>query len=393
LSYKIIKLKPGREKSLINRHPWVFSGAVQKMPEAKSGEIVKIVGHKDDFLGYGFFSKKSQITCRIFEFQEKDSLIQDDFAYWKRKIDSAYELRKEQVIKKNTNTYRLLHAEGDFFPGLIIDVYNDTAVVLILIKGVENLIPHIVASMKDLGFNKIYLRNTGANKEIENLTFQSGWAGEEGEMNVEVVENGVRFKVNVVEGQKTGFFIDQRDNRELLGRLSKGKKILNTFCYTGGFSAYAIKEGASEVHSVDISAEAVRLCDENIQLNNPNSNHQSFVADCFDFLRKMKEQYDIIILDPPAFAKNAHAVNQAAKGYKDINLQAIKSIRSGGLIFTFSCSQHIDKDLFRKIVFGAAADARREVKIIYQMTQPPDHPVNIYHPEGEYLKGLVLKVE
>lgn len=392
MNYKILKLKPGREKSLLNLHPWVFSGALQSPPNAVNGEIVRVESHKNQFLGYGFYSKNSQISCRIFEFKELDLDFNNTPAYWDSKISKAYEVRKDYVINPDTNTFRLVHAEGDFFPGLIVDVYKDIAVVLVLVKGVENILRHIISSLKGLGIKNIYLRNTANNKNIENISVESGWRGEATAEEIAVVENGIKFKVNIAEGQKTGFFIDQRDNRQLLKSLSKNKKVLNTFSYTGGFSAYALGGGAREVHSVDISADAIKVCNENISINFPNASHKGIEADCFDYLRQTQEKYDIIVLDPPAFAKNAHSVNQAAKGYKDINLQAIKKVNESGLIFTFSCSQHIEKDLFRKIVFGAAADAGREVRIIHQLTQPADHPINIYHPEGEYLKGLVLKI-
>ncbi|HYG39839.1 MAG TPA: class I SAM-dependent rRNA methyltransferase [Cytophagales bacterium] len=393
MAYKILKLKPGREKSLINRHPWVFSGALQAVPNARNGEIVRVESHKNEFLGYGFFSKNSQISCRVFEFREPDLDFTQNPSYWHDKISKAFALRKDLVITPKTNTFRLIHAEGDFLPGLIVDVYNETAVVLVLVKGIEHLLEYIISGLKTLGIKDIYLRNTANNKNVENISVESGWRGEAGSEELFVIENGIKFKVNIAEGQKTGFFIDQRDNRQLLKSLVTNKKVLNTFSYTGGFSAYALAGGATEVHSVDISAEAIKVCEENISLNLAQANHKGITADCFDYLRQMQEKYDVIVLDPPAFAKNAHAVNQAAKGYKDINLQAIKKINEGGLIFTFSCSQHIDKDLFRKIVFGAAADAGREVRIIHQLTQPADHPINIYHPEGEYLKGLVLKVD
>lgn len=377
----------------MNYHPWIFSGALQAIPPAKNGEIVRVESHKNEFLGYGFFSKGSQISCRIFEFKDLKIDFNNTPDYWHQKIIKAYGLRKEQVINSGTNTFRLIHAEGDFFPGLIVDVYDNIAVVLVLVKGVENILIHVTSSLRVIGIKNVYVRNTANNKNIENISLKSGWEGEPTGEEVLVVENGVKFKVNIAEGQKTGFFIDQRDNRLLLKSLSQNKKVLNTFSYTGGFSAYSLAGGAREVHSVDISADAVKLCNENISLNFPDSAHKGIVADCFDYLRQMQENYDIIVLDPPAFTKNAHSVNQAAKGYKDINLQAIRKISEGGLIFTFSCSQHIDKDLFRKIVFGAAADAGRAVRIIHQLTQPADHPVNIYHPEGEYLKGLVLKVD
>lgn len=390
--YKNIILRSGRERSIINRHPWIFSGAVKTMPAAAEGEIVAVRTNNMDLLGYGFFSSESQIVCRLFEFGKEEKNIDQD--YWTRKIERAYTLRKEEVIRSNTNCYRLLHAEGDFLPGIIADVYHETASVQILIKGTELIKDMLIAAIMQVsGAQHVFMKTKKSSRIIENINTSNAWIhAPENAENI-CLENGLRFKVDVENGQKTGFFIDQRDNRQLLRQQSQGKKVLNTFSYTGGFSVYALAGGASLVHSVDISKEACRLCDENIALNFPGANHQSFAEDSFSFLKNMEEQYDIVVLDPPAFAKNARAVNNAARGYKELNLAAIRKIRSGGLIYTFSCSQNIDRDLFRKIVFSAAADAQRNVRIIAQFTQPADHPVNIYHPEGEYLKGLLLQVE
>ena len=386
-----IVLKSGRERSIVNRHPWIFSGAVKQMPQADNGEIVQVVTNNDEHLGYGFFSPNSQITCRLFSFANVDEQI--DFNYWRDKIYNAYRLRKSVIDFENTNIFRLICAEGDFFPGLIIDVYNEVAVVQILIKGVERISNHIFKALNELGYKYIYLKTKQNTQLLEGVLGGNNWIDAKPEHQVIATEHGVKFAVDVEHGQKTGFFIDQRENRKLVGQYSKGKKVLNTFCYSGGFSLYALEGGASLVHSVDSSKDAIQLCEQNVGIINRKDAHQSYVEDCFDFLKTCDNNYDIIILDPPAFAKTARAVDNAARGYKNLNLLGIKKVAPGGMIFTFSCSQHIDKDLFRKIVFSAAADAQRNVRIIKQLSQPEDHPINIYHPEGEYLKGLMLQVD
>lgn len=387
---KTLILKSGRERSLVNRHPWVFSGAVKTLPEAGNGEIIKVCTNHNELLGYGFFSPNSQITCRVFEFTTEEIVPGADL--WKQKIKQAYELRKI-VLPADTNIYRLLHAEGDFLPGVIVDVYDNTAVVQLLIKGTELISEHLFEGLRGIGIKHIYLKTKQNTQRLEEVSLESGWVGAERAMPIEAKENGVTFLVDVEKGQKTGFFIDQRENRHILGAYSKGKKVLNTFSYSGGFSLYALAQGAELVHSVDSSKEAIEMCDRNVEVNNFKGTHQSFVQDVFEFMQQSTEDYDIMVLDPPAFAKNARSVPNASRGYKNLNLTAFKKIKPGGLIFTFSCSQHIDRDLFRKIVFGAAADAKRNVRIVRQLTQPEDHPINIFHPEGEYLKGLLLHVE
>ncbi|MCF8254523.1 MAG: class I SAM-dependent rRNA methyltransferase [Bacteroidia bacterium] len=392
MEYKKLVLKSGRERSLVNRHPWVFSGAIKDLPTAKNGEIIEVRSNHNDLLGYGFYSPNSQITCRVFEFTNDEKLIDD--AYWLAKLQNAYHLRTQLLDFKTTNCFRLLHAEGDFFPGIIIDVYDKVAVVQLLIKGMENIAPIIYGGLNQLGFDYIYLKTKQNTQLLEQVEQGSRWVGEAAEMPIFVLEHGVKFSVNVETGQKTGFFIDQRENRKLLGEWSKGKKVLNTFSYSGGFSLYALEAGATEVHSVDSSKDAIALCEQNVALTLYASKHQSFVEDCFDFLKKSEANYyDIIILDPPAFAKNARSVDNAARGYKNLNLLGFHKVKPGGLVFTYSCSQHIDKDLFRKIVFSAAAEARRNVRVLRQLSQPEDHPINIFHPEGEYLKGLMLLVD
>jgi 23S rRNA (cytosine1962-C5)-methyltransferase len=349
---------------------------------------------KSNLLGYGFYSSRSQIICRMFDWSTEQR--QFDFDYWSEKIAIALALRKAVINSETTNTYRLLHAEGDFFPGLIADVYADVVVLQVLTHGTKELLDSICRALQQNGFHKIYLKHKQNSSNIEGLKLKSGWLSEPSSIAIEVLENGIKFLVDIEEGQKTGFFIDQRDNRKLLQDLSKGKVVLNTFSYSGGFSVYALAGGATEVCSVDISAGAIEQCNTNVALNAGHHSgiHTSEVKDCFDYLAELPEdKYDIIVLDPPAFAKHARAVDNAAKGYKQINLKAIQKIKPGGMLFTYSCSQNISKELFQKIVFGAAADAKRNVRIIYQMHQPADHPVNIYHPEGEYLKGLVLHVQ
>jgi 23S rRNA (cytosine1962-C5)-methyltransferase len=392
--YKNLILKSGRDRSVTNRHPWLFSGAVKSMPSAENGDIVAVRDNGHTLLGYGFFSPQSQITCRLFDFSGQEI----DFStstYWHEKLHKAYALRKSQVINPSTDAYRLLHAEGDFLPGIIADVYTDTAVLQLLIKGTEKVLPHLISGLQGLGIRHIYLKNKHSPGFREEVSLPNGFlTGEQGDMHRVIQENGLKFKIDIEKGQKTGFFIDQRDNRDLLKKFTAGKKVLNAFSYTGGFSVYALAGEATMVHSVDISKEATLICSDNVALNfGPAAAHEAITADCFDYLRQTTESYDVMVLDPPAFAKNARAVPNASRGYKDLNMTAFKKIPAGGVLFTFSCSQNIDKDLFRKIVFSAAADAGRNVRILHQLTQPVDHPVNIFHPEGEYLKGLVLYVE
>lgn len=397
--YPKLILKPGKEKSVLNRHPWIFSGAVKTLPAAEEGEIVALCDNAGILLGYGFFSGKSQITCRLFHFisanqvQNEVNFLADE-SFWFKKMQAAIELRKRYVIQPETNAYRLIHAEGDFWPGIIIDIYNQVAVLQLLIKGAEKIYPAVLAALSQLGFRHIYLKTKENSKILENMEFTSGWIKAQPEEEILILENGLKFKIDVEKGQKTGFFLDQRENRWLLQQYSAGKKILNAFSYTGGFSVYALQGKASEVHSVDISKSAVEAGETNIALNfGKTEAHLSVAADCFDYLRENIEAYDIIVLDPPAFAKNARSVPNASRGYKDLNRLAFQKVNQGGLVFTFSCSGNIDRELFRKIVFSAAAESGRNIRILHQLTQPPDHPVNIYHPEGEYLKGLVLYVE
>lgn len=393
LSMNILQLKSGRDRSVKHRHPWIFSGALKNNPMAEEGEIVEVQSNKGEVLGYGFFSLKSQISCRMFDWSSEPSDF-ESVEYWSQKVKKALDLRKSLTISDNTDSYRLLHAEGDFFPGIIADVYKNVVVVQLLIKGTESRKELICEALKANGFPNIYAKTKSSSRNIEDVGITSGWLSGDSNDSVVIKEHGIHFEVDFVKGQKTGFFLDQRENRLMVQKLAKGKIVLNAFSYTGGFSVYAMAGGAQEVHSMDISQDAVNMAIKNMELNFPGANHRGVTQDCFEFLKEMPDQYyDLIILDPPAFAKSARAVPNAARGYKQINLRAFNKIKSGGILFTFSCSQNIDKDLFQKIVFGAAADAGRNVRIIEQLHQPSDHPVNIYHPEGEYLKGLVLWVE
>ncbi len=385
-------LKSGRDRSVANRHPWVFSGAVKVFPDAENGQVVAVLTNQNQLLGYGFYSPKSQITCRIFHFGEAPA-AGFDAAFWKGKIEAALALRKQLINPHTTTCYRLLHAEGDFLPGIIADVYGPVVVAQVLIKGTEHIYPMLEAALLAAGFQHIYLKQKENSGFLEAVQLPKGWRTTACAMPVRVQEHGLTFDIDVETGQKTGFFIDQRENRLLTQQCSAGKKVLNAFSYTGGFSLYALAGGAREVHSVDISKDAIARANELVELNFPGANHRGVAADCFDYLKQTEEVYDLIVLDPPAFAKSAKAVNNAARGYKELNMVAMKKIAPGGLLFTYSCSQNITPDLFRKIVFGAAVDAGREVRILRLLSQADDHPINIYHPEGEYLKGLMLYVE
>lgn len=393
MEYQELILKSGRDKSILNRHPWVFSGAVKQAPKSKDGDIIAVSDNQGKVLGYGFYAPNSQIICRIFHF---GSEIEDfeSFDFWLRKFQVAYALRRQHVLTDRTTAFRLIHAEGDFMPGLIADVYDNTAVVQLLIKGTERLQEIFVQCLNRLGIAHVYFKSKSSSQRFENISLESGWLGTSGTTAIKISEHGIQFPINIETGQKTGFFIDQRENRKLLGNLSQGKKVLNTFCYTGGFSLYALAGGASEVVSVDISKPAIALCEEAVALNfGISSNHTAVAADCFEYLRQSEELFDVIVVDPPAFAKNARAVKNATRGYKDLNMLAFKKVRPQGMVMTYSCSQNISKELFQKIVFGAAVDAGRNVRIIQHLYQPQDHPINIFHPESEYLKGLLLWVE
>ncbi len=390
-----IVLKSGKDQSLKRFHPWVFSGAVKKTyGPLIEGSLVKVYSNHDEFLGIGHYQVGS-ILVRIVSFSD----IIPDYEFWKSKIESAWIYRKSLGFTENkeTNVFRLVHAEGDGMPGLIIDFYNGTAVMQMHSVGMYLIREEIAKALQEVIGEKliaIYDKSTKTLPYKADIQPEDGYLYSKGSGGTEVLEYGLKFKVDWEEGQKTGFFIDQRENRLLVQKYAESRTVLNMFCYTGGFSFYAMKGGANLVHSVDSSAKAIDLTMENVELNFPgDKRHEAFVADGFEYLKDIQDKYDLIILDPPAFAKHRDTLPQALKGYKRINTRAFEQIKSGGILFTFSCSQVVSREKFREAVFSAAAIARKNVRILHQLTQPTDHPVNIYHPEGEYLKGLVLYVE
>ncbi|KAF0235519.1 MAG: hypothetical protein FD181_3454 [Prolixibacteraceae bacterium] len=389
-----ISLKPGKEQSLKRFHPWVFSGAIGKSEgNPEEGDVVNVYSAGGEFLGMGHCQIGS-IAVRILSFEE----VVPDFNFWKMKIEKAWNLRKSLGLAENaqTNVFRLINAEGDGMPGLIVDFYNGTAVIQMHTVGMFLVREMLVEALKNVVGEQL---KAVYDKSAKTLPYKADISSEDGYLfgkgkETEVLENGLRFRVDWLEGQKTGFFTDQRENRLLVQHFAQNRDVLNMFCYTGGFSFYALKGGARLVHSVDSSAKAIGLAKENVELNFPDdTRHEAFTADAFEFMRDIKNKYDLIILDPPAFAKHRDAVHQALQAYKRINTRAFEQIRNGGIVFTFSCSQVVSKERFREAVFSAAAISGRNVRILHQLTQPADHPVNIYHPEGEYLKGLVLYVE
>lgn len=389
--YKKIYLKRGKEESLNRFHPWIFSGAIQHQDDGiEEGETVRVITSNGDFIAVGHFQQGS-ITVRVLSFHD----ITIDENFWFSRIKSALEMRISIKIadNPNNNTYRLIHGEGDNLPGLIIDIYGETAVMQAHSIGMhmcrKEVAEQLVNVMEGRIKNVFYKSET----TLPFMDPENGFLYGGSEDNT-AIENGLKFHVDWLKGQKTGFFVDQRENRSLLEHYSKGKSVLNMFCYTGGFSFYAMRGGAKLVHSVDSSAKAIELTNKNVELNFPGDNrHKSFCEDAFKFLVDAPETYDLIILDPPAFAKHRSSLRNALKGYTRLNLKAFEKIKHGGILFTFSCSQVVTKDNFRNAVFTAAAMTGRKVRILHQLHQPADHPINIYHPEGEYLKGLVLYVE
>lgn len=392
--YTKIILKSGKEQSLLRFHPWVFSGAVKRAegPLAE-GDVVEVISHRGDFLGLGHYQVGS-IMVRLFSFRP----VVPDFAFWKEQLQKAWDLRHSLGLANNpeTNVFRLVNGEGDGFPGLIIDFYNGVAVMQMHSLGMYRIRQELAAALKEILGDRLL---AVYDKSEKTLPFKADISPHDGYLlgearQTEVSEYGLRFQVDWEAGQKTGFFIDQRENRRLVQQYAAGRDVLNMFCYTGGFSFFALRGGARLVHSVDASARAIALTNENVTLNFADeARHQAFVADAADFLKNIKDQYDLIILDPPAFSKHRDTLGQALQAYKRLNARAFEQIRPGGLLFTFSCSQVVSKEKFREAVFSGAAIAGRSVRILHQLTQPADHPVNIYHPEGEYLKGLVLWVE
>jgi 23S rRNA (cytosine1962-C5)-methyltransferase len=388
-----IVLKSGKDQSVRRYHPWIFSGAIKKIyGQPAEGDVVNVYDNKDEFLATGHYQPGS-IAVRILSFSE----IEPDIYFFRERIKNAINYRRAIGLVNNsqTNVYRLVHAEGDDLPGLIIDYYNGVAVMQMHSVGMFRMRNEFAAILKDIcgeRLKAVYDKSEGTIPYMSGVTGKNEFLYGNSDP-VIVTENGFRFKINWTIGQKTGFFIDQRDNRKLLLEYSEGKRVLNMFGYTGAFSVYAMKN-AVLVHTVDSSASATELANENIRLNYGEEHmHEAFQVDAFDFLNDIKGKYDLIILDPPAFAKHNNVLSNALQGYKRLNMKAIEQIRSGGIIFTFSCSQVVTKENFRKSVFAAAANTGRKVRILHQMSQPPDHPVNIFHPESEYLKGLVIYVE
>lgn len=395
MNYKKVKLKPKKEESLKRFHPWIFSGAVQSKDESLAeGEVVNVYTINDEFIAVGHYQIGS-IEVRVLSFEEEDI----DLDFWKKRLSSALELRKSiGLLSDNNNSYRLVHGEGDLLPGLIIDVYAETAVIQSHSVGMHESRLMICDALKAvLGDNlkNVYYKSETTLPYKANLGAENEYLYKGDSVNEIALENGLKFYPDWVKGQKTGFFVDQRDNRALLEKYSKGRSVLNMFCYTGGFSFYALRGGANLVHSVDSSSKAIMLTNRNVGLNFPDDKrHEAFAEDAFKFLGGInKGDYDLVILDPPAFAKHRGAIKNALQGYKRLNAAAFEKVAPGGIVFTFSCSQVISKDAFRLAVFSAAALSGRSVRILHQLSQPVDHPINIYHPEGEYLKGLVLYVE
>jgi 23S rRNA (cytosine1962-C5)-methyltransferase len=391
-----VYLKRGKEAAVKRFHPWIFSGAIHHMDgEPKDGDWVKVMSHKEEVIATGHYNNGS-IMVRILAFGETE--ITEDF--WNDKLTTAFAKRKSIVSLQDTGTdcFRLIHAEGDNLPGLIVDVYGEVAVLQCHSIGMHKdrkKIAAAVLSQSDGSIKYIYDKSTQVLPRQYSFNFKNGFM-EEGreEVSQQVQENGQPFVVNWETGQKTGFFLDQRDNRKLLGDYAKGKTVLNTFCYSGGFSIYALNAGATLVHSVDVSQKAMDLTDENVALNAPfDGEHVSYTEDVMTFFKENEEEYDVVVVDPPAFAKNLRKKHNAVQGYKRLNTLALNRVKKGGILFTFSCSQVIDTLLFQNTIVAAALETNRKVSILHRLTQPADHPVNLFHPEGAYLKGLVLYVE
>ena len=395
---KTLTLRRGKEDSLDRFHPWVFSGALTRMPQEgdgiDEGDLVYVAASDGRVIGTGHFQIGS-IAVRMLSFDAAEVI---DDRFYRSRLEQALRLRDALGLRKADNTaFRLVHGEGDFLPGLVVDVYGATAVLQAHSPGMHfarKTIAQAIVDLDGLGVKSVYYKSETTLPYKARLDPENGYLIGDF-ISDEALENGLRFRIDWLRGQKTGFFVDQRDNRSLVGRYSAGRSVLNMFCYTGGFSVYALAGGARSVVSVDSSAKAISLTDANVALNfDDTSRHKSFAEDAFKYLDSMQAgEHDLIILDPPAFAKHRSALRNALQGYRRLNAKAFEKIAPGGILFTFSCSQAVSKEQFRLAVFSAAAQSRRRVRILHQLTQPADHPVNIYHPEGEYLKGLVLYVE
>lgn len=391
---KEIILKRGKDESIGRRHPWVFSGAIASLPpEIEEGDWVEVKSHDGRLLGKGHYQVGS-ITVRLMTFGDEphgDSLYEE-------RLRNAFALRKAlRLIRPDNDSYRLVHGEGDFLPGLVVDIYGDTAVMQAHSPGMHkerNAIADALVALPHAKIRNVYYKSETTLPFMARLDPQNGYLIGHYEGNL-ALENGLQFSIDWLKGQKTGFFLDQRDNRRLLERYSEGRDVLNMFCYTGGFSVYALRGGANKVVSVDSSAKAIALTEANVELNFPGCRrHEAIATDAFKFLDGIGHgEYDLIVLDPPAFAKHKSALKNGLVGYRRLNAKAFERIRKGGILFTFSCSQVVTREMFRLAVFSAAVQSRRRVRILHQLTQPADHPVDIAHPEGEYLKGLVLYVE
>lgn len=390
--YKRVILKRGKEDSLKRFHPWVFSGAIARMDKVEEGDLVTVYDYEGNLIGNGHFQIGS-IAVRILSFDDTEI----DANFFLRRLAEAYKMRQALgLLRPDNNAFRLVHGEGDFLPGLVIDIYGTTAVMQAHSPGMHfarHLIADALTQLPDGVVKNVYYKSETTLPYKAQLDPQNTYI--KGAFDSDVaMENGLKFHVDWLKGQKTGFFVDQRENRALLEHYAKDRRVLNMFCYTGGFSFYALRGGAELVHSVDSSAKAISLTDANVELNFPDcERHQSFAVDAFKYLDEMTTSYNLIILDPPAFAKHKSALRNALIGYRKLNAKAFEKIEPGGILFTFSCSQAVNKEQFRLAVFSAAAMSKRKVRILHQLTQPADHPINIYHPEGEYLKGLVLYVE
>lgn len=402
--YQTITLKKGKEGSLLRFHPWIFSGAIMKMDDGiVEGDTVRVLSSEGGFLAVGHYQIGS-IAVRVLSFDD----ITIDAGFWRNRLERAYEVRKAiGVIRKPSEssvrisssvntTYRLVHGEGDNLPGLVVDIYGDTAVMQAHSVGMHANRKEIASALVDVmgaSLQAIYYKSETTLPFKANLGQENGFIYGTTDNNI-AIENGLKFHIDWLKGQKTGFFVDQRDNRALLEKYSRGRSVLNMFCYTGGFSVYAMRGGARLVHSVDSSAKAIELTKANVGLNFPDDKrHEAYCEDAFKYLDEHDGTYDLIVLDPPAFAKHRKALRNGLRGYTRLNVKGLQRIRHGGILFTFSCSQVVTKDNFREAVFTAAAQTGRKVRILHQLHQPADHPINIYHPEGEYLKGLVLYVE